>query len=118
MQPTILTNIMPRNPAFREEFFGPVALFFRVYNEVEAVALANDSDFGPGGSIFTKDVERGKRLARFVDTGMMYVNHPIGMTPDFPFGSVKNFGQGIYGMGNQEFVNNKLIRSASVEPLA
>ena len=115
MQPTVLTNIMPRNPAFREEFFGPVALFFRVYNEVEAVALANDSDFGPGGSIFTKDIERGKRLARFVDTGMMYVNHPIGMTPDFPFGSVKKFGYGIYGMGNQEFVNNKLIRFASVD---
>lgn len=60
MEPTILTNIKPDNPAFRKEFFGPVALFFRVKNEDEAVALANDSDFGLGGSVFTKDVARGK----------------------------------------------------------
>ena len=53
MEPTILTNIEPGNPAFREEFFGPVALFFRVKTEDEAVALANDSDFGLGGSVFT-----------------------------------------------------------------
>ena len=63
MQPTILADIGPGNPAFREEFFGPVALFFRVKNENEAVALANDSDFGLGGSVFTKDVARGKRGA-------------------------------------------------------
>src|SRR5450759_4951150 len=63
MQPTILTNIKPGNPAFREEFFGPVALFFRVKNEDKAVALANDSDFGLGGSVFTKDIARGKRVA-------------------------------------------------------
>jgi acyl-CoA reductase-like NAD-dependent aldehyde dehydrogenase len=61
MQPTILTNIKPDNPAFREEFFGPVALFFRVKNEDEAVALANDSDFGLGGSVFTKDCARQAR---------------------------------------------------------
>lgn len=63
MQPTILTNIKPANPAYREEFFGPVALFFRVKNENEAVALANDSDFGLGGSVFTQDVARGQRAA-------------------------------------------------------
>ncbi|MEI9865548.1 MAG: aldehyde dehydrogenase family protein [Limisphaerales bacterium] len=51
MEPTILTDIKPSNPAFREEFFGPVALFFRVKNEDEAVALANDSDFGLGGAV-------------------------------------------------------------------
>lgn len=64
----ILTNIKPGNPAYREEFFGSLALFFRVKNEDEAVAFANDSDFGLGGSVFTKDVERGKRVMSRVDT--------------------------------------------------
>ena len=94
MQPTILTDIKPGNPAFREEFFGPVALFFRVKNEDEAVALANDSDFGLGGSVFTKDVARGKRVASRVDTGMMFVNHPTWTTADLPFGGIKNSGYG------------------------
>jgi succinate-semialdehyde dehydrogenase / glutarate-semialdehyde dehydrogenase len=71
MQPTILTNIKPGNPAFREEFFGPVALMFRVNDEDEAIALANDSDYGLGGSIFTQDVPRGQRLASRIDTGMV-----------------------------------------------
>ena len=65
MQPTILVNIQPGNPAFREEFFGPVALVFRVKSGGEAVALANDSDFGLGGSVFPKDVARGMRVASF-----------------------------------------------------
>ena len=63
MQPTILTDVKPTNPAFRDEFFGPVAMFFRVKDEDAAIALANDSDFGLGGSVFTKDVARGKRVA-------------------------------------------------------
>jgi len=63
MEPTILTDLDPHNPAFRQEFFGPVALFFRVKHEDEAVALANDSDFGLGGSVFTRDVARGERIA-------------------------------------------------------
>jgi succinate-semialdehyde dehydrogenase / glutarate-semialdehyde dehydrogenase len=111
MQATILTNIKPNNPAFREEFFGPVALFFRVKNEDEAVALANDSDFGLGGSVFTKDVARGKRVASRVDTGMMFVNHPTWTKPDLPFGGIKDSGYGreLSSMGIQEFVNKKLV---------
>ena len=117
MQPTILADIKPGNPAFREEFFGPVALFFRVKNEDEAVALANDSDFGLGGSVFTKDVARGKRVASRVDTGMMFVNHPTWTTPDLPFGGIKNSGYGreLSSMGIQEFVNKKLVRVASID---
>jgi len=117
MQPTILTDIEPGNPAFREEFFGPVALFFRVKNEDEAVALANDSEFGLGGSVFTKDVARGKRVASRVDTGMMFVNHPTWTTPDLPFGGIKNSGYGreLSSMGIQEFVNKKLVRVASID---
>lgn len=117
MQPTILTNIKPGNPAFREEFFGPVALFFRVKNEDEAVALANDSDFGLGGSVFTKDVARGKRVASRIDTGMMFINHPTWTTADLPFGGIKNSGYGreLSSMGIQEFVNKKLVRVASID---
>ena len=117
MQPTILTNIKPGNPAFREEFFGPVAIFFRVKNEDEAVTLANDSDFGLGGSVFTKDVARGKRVASRVDTGMVFINHPTGTTPDLPFGGIKNSGYGreLSSMGIQEFVNKKLVRVVSID---
>jgi len=117
MQPTILTNIQPSNPGFRDEFFGPVALFFRVKNEDEAVELANDSDFGLGGSVFTKDEARGKRVASRVDTGMMFINHPTWTTPDLPFGGIKNSGYGreLSSSGIQEFVNKKLVRTASID---
>ena len=117
MQPTILTNIKPGNPAFREEFFGPVALFFRVKNEDEAVALANDSDFGLGGSVFTKDVARGKRVASRIDTGMVFINHPTWTASDLPFGGIKNSGYGreLSSLGIQEFVNKKLVRVTSID---
>lgn len=117
MQPTIITNIKPDNPAYREEFFGPVALFFRVKNEDEAVALANDSDFGLGGSVFTRDVTRGKRVASRIETGMVFINQPTWTTADLPFGGIKNSGYGreLSSMGIQEFVNKKLVRVASID---
>ena len=58
-----------------KEFFGPVALFFRVANEEEAIELANDSKYRLGGSVFTADIERGKRVASRIETGMVFVNH-------------------------------------------
>ncbi|MHB8462869.1 MAG: NAD-dependent succinate-semialdehyde dehydrogenase, partial [Vulcanimicrobiaceae bacterium] len=94
MAPTILTDITPENPAFREEFFGPVALFFRVKNEDEAIALANDSDFGLGGSVFTKDLARGQRVASRVETGMMFVNNLAWSDAGLPFGGIKDSGYG------------------------
>jgi succinate-semialdehyde dehydrogenase/glutarate-semialdehyde dehydrogenase len=117
MQPTILTDIKPGNPAFREEFFGPVALFFRVKNEDEAIALANDSDFGLGGSVFTADVARGKKVARRIDTGMVFINHPTWTASDLPFGGIKNSGYGreLSSMGIQEFMNKKLVRVSSID---
>jgi succinate-semialdehyde dehydrogenase/glutarate-semialdehyde dehydrogenase len=117
MQATILTDIEPANPAFREEFFGPVALFFRVKNEDEAVALANDSDYGLGGSVFTQDIERGKRVAGRIDTGMVFINHPTWTAADLPFGGIKNSGYGreLSSLGIQEFVNKKLVRIASID---
>ena len=112
MQPTVIIDIREDNPAFKEEFFGPVALFFRVADEDAAVALANDSPFGLGGSVFTQDIERGKRVARKIDTGMMFINSSAVSSPELPFGGVKNSGYGreLSGAGIQEFVNKKLIR--------
>lgn len=117
MQPTILTDIKPENPAFREEFFGPVALFFRVKDEDAAVALANDSDFGLGGSVFTKDLARGKRVASRVETGMMFINNISWSDAELPFGGIKDSGYGreLGDMGIQEFVNKKLVRYVAAE---
>jgi succinate-semialdehyde dehydrogenase/glutarate-semialdehyde dehydrogenase len=113
MQTTILTDVKPDNPAYRDEFFGPVAMFFRVKDEAAAIALANDSDFGLGGSVFTKDVERGKRVASKVETGMMFINNIDWSDAELPFGGIKNSGYGreLGNMGIQEFVNKKLIRT-------
>jgi succinate-semialdehyde dehydrogenase/glutarate-semialdehyde dehydrogenase len=116
MEPTILTDIDPQNPAFRQEFFGPVALFFRVKDEDEAVALANDSDFGLGGSVFTGDEARGERVASRIETGMMFVNNIDWADADLPFGGIKNSGYGreLGDSGIQAFVNKKLIRVAPI----
>jgi succinate-semialdehyde dehydrogenase / glutarate-semialdehyde dehydrogenase len=114
MQTTILTDIKPGNPAFRDEFFGPVVSFFRVKDEAAAVALANDSDFGLGGSVFTEDIARGKRVASSVDTGMMFINNIDWSDAELPFGGIKDSGYGreLGNMGIQEFVNKKLVRTA------
>ena len=112
MQATILTDVLTSNPVFYEEFFGPVALFFKVKDEQEAIDLANDSPFGLGGSVFTKDIERGKRVADQIDTGMVFINHPTWTQADLPFGGTKGSGYGreMAELGLDEFVNKKLIR--------
>jgi succinate-semialdehyde dehydrogenase / glutarate-semialdehyde dehydrogenase len=116
MQPTILTDISPDNPAYRDEFFGPVALFFRVKDEDAAIALANDSDYGLGGSVFTQDIERGKRIASRIETGMVFVNHPTWTASDLPFGGIKNSGYGreLSSHGIHEFMNKKLVRVSPI----
>jgi succinate-semialdehyde dehydrogenase/glutarate-semialdehyde dehydrogenase len=113
MQATILTEVKPENPAFRDEFFGPVAMFFRVKDEDAAIALANDSDFGLGGSVFTKDAARGQRVASRVDTGMMFINNIDWSDAELPFGGIKysGYGRELGDMGIQEFVNKKLVRT-------
>jgi succinate-semialdehyde dehydrogenase/glutarate-semialdehyde dehydrogenase len=93
-------------------------LFFRVKNEDEAIALANDSDFGLGGSIFTGEMSRAGNASRSrIDTGMVFINHPTWTTADLPFGGIKNSGYGreLSSMGIQEFVNKKLVRVSSID---
>ena len=116
MQPTILTDIAPGNPAFRDEFFGPVASFFRVGSEDEAIALANDSDFGLGGSVWTRDEARGLRVASRIDAGMVFVNNIDWADAQLPFGGIKHSGYGreLGSVGIQEFVNKKLVRSGDI----
>jgi succinate-semialdehyde dehydrogenase/glutarate-semialdehyde dehydrogenase len=117
MEVTILSDIKPGNPAFRDEFFGPVVSFFRVKDEAAAIALANDSDFGLGGSVFTADLARGKRVASQVDTGMMFINNIDWTDAELPFGGIKDSGYGreLGNMGIQEFVNKKLVRTANLK---
>ena len=96
---------------------GPVALFFVVRDEDQAISLANDSDFGLGGSVFTKDLARGQRVASRVETGMMFINNISWSDAELPFGGIKDSGYGreLGDMGIQEFVNKKLVRYVSAE---
>ncbi|WP_339869672.1 NAD-dependent succinate-semialdehyde dehydrogenase [uncultured Algoriphagus sp.] len=112
MEPTILTDLKPGIAAYHEELFGPVASFYVVKDEQAAIDLANDSDFGLGASVFTQDIERGKRIADQIDTGMVFINHPTWTQADLPFGGTKRsgFGRELSELGIQEFVNKKLIR--------
>ena len=112
MEPTILSGLKPGIPAYHEEIFGPVASFYIVKDEQAAIKLANDSDFGLGASIFTQDIERGKRVADQIDAGMVFINHPTWTQADLPFGGTKSsgFGRELSELGIHEFVNKKLIR--------
>ena len=111
LKPTILTNITRDNPAYRQEFFGPVAMVFPAKGEEEAIAIANDSPFGLGGSVYTSDIERGKRVASRVESGMVFINCPYISAPELPFGGIKRSGYGkeLSSLGIEEFVNRKLI---------
>lgn len=114
---TILTDVARDNPAYFQEFFGPVAMVFRVGSDEEAIALANDSEFGLGGSVFTRDEKRGVAVARQVRTGMVFINHPTWTAPELPFGGIKKSGYGreLSGMGIDEFVNKKLINVVNID---
>jgi succinate-semialdehyde dehydrogenase/glutarate-semialdehyde dehydrogenase len=118
MQPTILTNVASDNPAYRQEFFGPVALFFIARDEDEAIAIANDSPFGLGGSVYTSDIEHGKKVASRIETGMVFINYPSMSAPDLPFGGIKRSGYGkeLSNLGIEEFVNKKLIWVSPAPP--
>jgi succinate-semialdehyde dehydrogenase / glutarate-semialdehyde dehydrogenase len=114
LQPTILTGIDEKNPVSVLEFFGPVASFYVVETEEEAIEVANATPFGLGASVFTGDVDRGRRVARGIDSGMVFINQPAWTAPEIPFGGIKNsgFGRELAELGFGEFVNRKLVNAA------
>src|SRR5262249_52811820 len=94
MEPTIITDVPPDNPAFRQELFGPVALSFAAIDEEAAIATANNALYGLGGSVYTSDIGHGKQIASRIETGMVFVNYPFVSAPDLPFGGIKRSGYG------------------------
>jgi succinate-semialdehyde dehydrogenase/glutarate-semialdehyde dehydrogenase len=115
MEATIISNITPEMDLYKEELFGPVASFYKVKNEEEAIKLANATDFGLGGSVFSKNIERAKNVTNQIDSGMVFINHPTKSSTDMPFGGTKRSGYGreLSALGIDEFVNKKLIRVIS-----
>lgn len=110
-EPTILTNISRDNPAYFEEFFGPVAQVHVVRDDDAVVELANDSHFGLSGAIFSADIDRAKALASRMQTGSVWINSRSSTAPELPFGGVKRSGYGreLSEFGIKELVNQKMI---------
>ncbi|BEU25668.1 NAD-dependent succinate-semialdehyde dehydrogenase [Paraburkholderia sp. 22B1P] len=114
VEPTVITNIDGSNPVYRQELFGPVATIYVVDSEDEAVRIANDTPYGLGGSVYGADLDRARRVAARIESGMVFINQPVWTAPEMPFGGVKNsgFGRESSEMGFGEFVNHKLIHLA------
>jgi succinate-semialdehyde dehydrogenase / glutarate-semialdehyde dehydrogenase len=109
--PTVLTDVKPGMPAYDEEMFGPVASILIATDEADAVRIANDTVFGLGGAVFTRDLARGERVARSLDAGATFVNSLVASDPRLPFGGVKESGYGreLGVFGIREFVNIKTV---------
>lgn len=109
--PTILTGVRRDNPAYFDEFFGPVVQVHVVRSDDEAVELANDSMFGLSGVIFSADIERAQALASRIETGSVWINSRSSTSPELPFGGVKRSGYGreLSEDGIKELVNQKMI---------
>jgi succinate-semialdehyde dehydrogenase/glutarate-semialdehyde dehydrogenase len=110
-QPTILDGVQPDMPAFREETFGPVAAVIRARDAEEAIALANDSDYGLGAALWTADLDRARALARQIEAGSVFVNGLVASDPRLPFGGIKRSGYGreLGVFGVREFTNIKTV---------
>jgi acyl-CoA reductase-like NAD-dependent aldehyde dehydrogenase len=110
-EPTVLSNVTPEMSVFREETFGPVAAVIRARDDAHAIELANDSDFGLGGAVWTRDTARGERVAALVESGAMFVNGMTASDPRLPFGGVKRSGYGreLSSFGIREFVNIQTV---------
>jgi succinate-semialdehyde dehydrogenase / glutarate-semialdehyde dehydrogenase len=108
----VLTNVRKGMPAYEEELFGPVAAIIPTRGEAEAIATANDTVFGLGGGVITRDLARGERIAEDeIESGSVFVNDAVQSDPRLPFGGVKESGYGreLSSYGIKEFVNVKTV---------
>jgi len=115
--PSVLTDVGKGMPAYDEELFGPVAAIIPVASEDEAIAVANDSSFGLGAAVITRNIDRGARIAsESIESGCVFVNEPVKSDPRLPFGGIKESGYGreLSGYGIKEFVNIKTVYVVSL----
>lgn len=110
-EPTIVTNVTPEMPMFREETFGPAAAVIHARDTEHALELANNSRFGLGGNLWTRDIEQGRKLARRLESGALFLNGMTASDPRLPFGGVKHSGYGreLSVLGIREFVNIQTV---------
>ncbi|NDU92150.1 MAG: aldehyde dehydrogenase family protein, partial [Ferrovum sp.] len=109
--PTILDGITPQSPIWQQEVFGPVALIVRARDERDALALANDTPYGLGSSLWSRDIRRAEQLAGQIDAGCTFINGLVKSDPRLPFGGTKNsgFGRELSSQGIREFTNLKTV---------
>lgn len=117
-QPTVVDNVDHTMKVVNEEVFGPVAPILVVEGEEEAISMANDSEFGLGASLWTQDLEKGKRLARDIESGMVFINALVKSDPRMPFGGIKKSGLGreLSKYGLKEFTNWKAVNVYPASP--
>jgi succinate-semialdehyde dehydrogenase/glutarate-semialdehyde dehydrogenase len=109
--PTVLADVKKGMPAYEQETFGPVSAIIPVKDTEEAIAVANDSEFGLGGSVWSRDIKKAEAVARRIETGAMFINGLTKSDPRLPFGGIKKSGYGreLSHYGIREFVNIKTI---------
>ncbi len=110
--PTVLSGVQPGSPAYREETFGPVASLIEARDESDAIRIANDTTFGLGAAVFTRDSVRGEQIARdLLHAGCCFVNDAVKSDPRLPFGGIgdSGFGRELAQPGIREFVNMKTV---------
>ena len=111
-KPTVLKNVSPKMRVAQEEVFGPVAPIMVADDEMQAIKLANDTQYGLGASIWTEDLDKAEKFSRMVQSGIVSVNNVVASDPRVPFGGVKKsgFGRELSRYGMLEFVNIKSVR--------